>query len=47
MMNRVVASALTYVGAETSSTLISRCDDIDAYLVQKQRRSIHEVSLYQ
>ena len=44
MINRVAASALTYFGAVTSASFISRCEDIQAYLLQKQRTSIHGVA---
>ena len=47
MINGVAASVLTYFVEKTSASFISRCVDIQAYLLQKQRTSIRKVSLYQ
>ena len=40
------ASALTYFVAKISASFMSRCVDIQAYLLQKQRTSIRKVPLY-
>ena len=47
MINRVAASALSYFFTKTSASYISRCVDIEAYLLQKQRTSIRKVPLFQ
>ena len=47
MINGVAASALTFFVVKTNASYISRCVDIEAYLLQKQRTSIRKVSLYQ
>ena len=44
MINKLSASALTYFCAETSALYVSRSVDIQAYLLQKQRTSIHGVA---
>ena len=44
MINGVAASVLTYFVAKTSASFMSRCVDIQAYLLQKQRTSIHGVA---
>ena len=45
MMNIVFsASALSYFVTKTSASYISRCVDIQAYLLQKQMTSIRKVS---
>ena len=44
MINGVAASVLTYFVEKTSASFISRCVDIQAYLLQKQRTSIHGVA---
>ena len=41
------ASALTSFVAETSTSSISRCQDIQAYFSREQRTRIDKVSLYQ
>ena len=38
------ASAFTNFVAKTSASYVSRCVDIEAYLLQKQRTSIHGVA---
>ena len=43
MINGVAVSVLTYFVAKTSASFISRCVDIQAYLLQKQGTSIHGV----
>ena len=44
MINKLAASALTNFVAKTSASYVSRCVDIQAYLLQKQRTSIHGVA---
>ena len=44
MINGVAASVLTYFVAETYASVMSRCVDIQAYLLQKQGTSIHGVA---
>ena len=46
MINGVAASVLTYFVAKTSASFMSRCVDIQAYLLQKQRTSIHGVACF-
>ena len=41
MINRLEASALAYFCAKTSALYVSRSVDIQGYLLQKQRTSIH------
>ena len=44
MINGVAASVLTYFVAKTSASVMSHCEDIQEYLLQKQRTSIHGVA---